>query len=125
MTTQPSDTGTDVKDVTANFEMDGEGNISQWDSGSEKIFGWSRDEAIGARLSELIIPRRFRGMHEAGLKHYKSTGQGKFVGTTIEISTLHRSGREIPVAITISMERDDRGYRFPTVATVVDPTHPA
>jgi len=121
MTTKRPDTGADVKDVIAHFEMDGDGNISQWDSGSEKMFGWSRDEAIGTRLSELIIPQRFRGMHEAGLRQYKSTGQGKFVGATIEISTLHRDGREIPVSITISMERDHNGYRFPTVATVVEP----
>ena len=97
--------------------MDGEGNIVEWDPGAEAIFGWSRAEAVGTRLSELIIPERHRAIHEAGLTRYKQTGKGKFVGKTIDIVTLHRDGREIPTAITISMERDrDGGYRFPTVA---------
>ena len=100
--------------------MDGEGNIVEWDDASEAIFGWKRDEALGTRLSELIIPARQRAMHEAGLTRYKATGQGKFIGKPIEIATLHRNGSEVPVAITISMEREGDGYRFPTVARVVE-----
>lgn len=113
-----------ANDRIAQFVMDGEGNVVEWDHGAETIFGWKRDEAIGASLSELIIPERFRAIHEAGLTRYKSTGQGKFVGNTIEIVTLHRSGNEIAVAITISMERDGNGYRFPTVARLAE-TQPA
>jgi PAS domain S-box-containing protein len=106
----------------AHFVMDGDGIIVEWDDASESIFGWTRDEALGARLSELIIPPEQRAMHEAGLMRYKATGQGKFIGKPLKIVTLHRSGAEVPVAITISMERDGEGYRFPTVAQVVDRT---
>jgi len=102
----------------AHFVMDGEGNIVEWDDASEAIFGWSRAEALGARLSELIIPEHQRAMHEYGLTRYKATGQGKFIGKPIEIVTLHRSGDEVPIAITISMEREGESYRFPTVARV-------
>ena len=107
-------------DRIAHFVMDGEGNIVEWDPGAETMFGWTREEAVGVRLSELIIPERFRAVHEAGLQHYKSTGKGKFIGKTIEIATLHRGGGEILIAITISMEREGDGYRFPTVAHLVE-----
>jgi len=104
----------------AHFVMDGEGNVVEWDDASVNIFGWTRDEALGARLSELIIPPDQRVLHEAGLARYKSTGQGKFIGKPLQIVTLHRSGNEVPIAITISMERDGDAYRFPTVARVIE-----
>jgi two-component system, cell cycle sensor histidine kinase and response regulator CckA len=104
----------------AHFVMDGDGNIVEWDDASENIFGWRRDEALGARLSELIIPEHQRAMHEYGLMRYKATGQGKFIGKPIEIVTLDRNGGEVPIAITISMERQGEGYRFPTVARVIE-----
>ena len=106
----------------AHFVMDGEGNVVEWDDALVSIFGWTRDEALGAKLSELIIPPEQRGLHEAGLVHYKSTGRGKFIGKPLQIVTLHRGGSEVPIAITISMERDGEGYRFPTVARVIERT---
>ena len=108
----------------AHFVMDGEGNIVQWDDASEAIFGWTRDEALGAKLSELIIPPNQRALHEMGLARYKTTGQGKFIGRPLEIVTLHRNGSEVPIAITIAMERDGEGYRFPTVARVIEKKPP-
>jgi len=107
-------------DRIAHFVMDGDGNIVEWDLASERIFGWSRDEAMGAKLSELIIPPDQRAMHEAGLVRYKATGQGKFIGKPLNIVTRNRSGDEVPVAITISMEREGERYRFPTVARVIE-----
>jgi len=108
-----------ANELIANFVMDGDGNIVEWDAGSERIFGWTRDQALGAKLSELIIPPDGRAMHEAGLVRYKATGQGKFLGKPLQIVTLNRDGGEVPVAITISMERDGDKYRFPSVARVV------
>jgi hypothetical protein len=55
-----------------------------------------------------------------GLARYKTTGLGKFIGRPLEIVTLHRNGSEVTIAITIAMERDGEGYRFPTVARVIE-----
>ncbi len=120
MTTKPNQTEAPENRKVAYFVMDGDGNIVEWDNASEAIFGWTRDEAVGARLSELIIPEQQRSMHEYGLTRYKATGQGKFIGKPIEIVTLNRSGAEVPVSIEISMEREGEGYRFPTFARVLE-----
>jgi len=120
MATKPQPAASPEGEKVAHFVMDGEGNIVEWDDASESIFGWTREEALGARLSELIIPKHQRAMHEYGLTRYKATGQGKFIGKPIEIVTLHRSGSEVPIAMTISMERDGEGYRFSTIARVVE-----
>ncbi len=97
--------------------MDGSGMVVDWNAGAEAVFGWSRDEAIGARLSNLIIPERFRAAHDAGLHRFATTGQGgAFIGKTMEIVALDRDGREFPVEISISMEQTAEGPRFRTVA---------
>ncbi|HTM16293.1 MAG TPA: PAS domain S-box protein, partial [Terracidiphilus sp.] len=48
--------------------MDSGGRIADWNEVASQIFGWSRDEAVGAELSELIIPPQFRANHRKGLE---------------------------------------------------------
>ncbi len=124
MATKPHPTESPDVERIAYFVMDGDGNIVEWDDAAEAIFGWSRDEALGARLSELIIPEPQRAIHEYGLTRYKATGQGKFIGKPIQIVTLNRSGAEVPVSIEISMEREGERYRFPTFARIVEKDPP-
>jgi len=42
--------------LDAFVQMDNDGTISDWNSQAQKIFGWSRSEALGRNLGELIIP---------------------------------------------------------------------
>ena len=79
-----------------------DGRVIGWNGISERTFGFSGDEAIGQRLSELIIPARFRDAHENGLKHYLATGVGPVIDNRIEIEALHRDGREFPVELSIT-----------------------
>jgi PAS domain-containing protein len=53
--------------------MDPEGRVTDWNPAAEKMLGHSRSEAIGARLSDLIIPAERRTAHEAGLARFMVT----------------------------------------------------
>src|ERR1700728_3502510 len=87
------------------FVMDGAGIVVDWSSEAEREFGWSRTEAIGRRLSELIIPQRHRTAHQAGLKHFMvSKGPGALLDRKLDLLMLHRDGREFPLAITIGSD---------------------
>ncbi|MES2002022.1 MAG: HWE histidine kinase domain-containing protein [Pseudomonadota bacterium] len=79
-----------------------DGRVIGWNGISERTFGFSGDEAIGRRLSELIIPERFRDAHENGMKHYLATGEGPVIDNRIEIEALHRDGREFSVELSIT-----------------------
>lgn len=92
--------------------MDREGVIVDWNPQAERIFGWSRQEAIGQSLSETIIPQRFREQHLKGLVHYLQTGQGPLLNRRIEMPALHREGREFPVEMTISTMRIEENVIF-------------
>lgn len=76
--------------------------ITLWNPKAEEIFGWSSEQAVGKTLNETIIPEGYRKAHDTGMKRYLSTGEAHILNQTIEISALHRSGREFPISLTIS-----------------------
>jgi len=87
------------------------GCITVWNPQAEKIFGWTESEIKGLRLSETIIPEQYRALHEAGLKRYITTQEQKVINKLIEITALHRSGREFPVELTIiPMRQKDNDF---------------
>lgn len=79
-----------------------DGVIAGWNAIAEETFGWSRAEAIGAQLSALIIPERYREAHHNGLRTYLETSEGPVLNRHIEISALRSSGEEFPVELSIT-----------------------
>ena len=82
--------------------MDDHGVITFWNRQAEVTFGWARGEAMGRRMSEVIIPERYREAHESGLKRFLATGQGPVLNKRIELAALHRDGHEFEVELTVS-----------------------
>ncbi len=78
------------------------GRITGWNTQAEKMFGWSRSEAMGRELAEVIIPESLREQHREGLKRYVATGAARVLNKRIELSGLHRSGHEFPVELAIT-----------------------
>ena len=81
--------------------MDAAGLISDWNRAAESLFGWTRAEAIGRRLSDTIIPLRYRAAHDQGVARYFDTGEAVVFGQRIELHSLHRDGHETPVELSI------------------------
>ena len=79
-----------------------DGTIAGWNDVAERTFGWSFAEANGRRMSEMIIPHRYRDAHERGLSHYLATGVGPVLDKHLEIEALHRKGHEQPVELSIT-----------------------
>ncbi|MCI0551526.1 MAG: PAS domain S-box protein, partial [Anaerolineae bacterium] len=81
--------------------IDQDGQVTRWNDQAEVVFGWRRAEAIGERLSKLIIPPELRAKHENGLKHYFKTGEGPVLDQRIEITAQRQTGGIFPVELTI------------------------
>ena len=47
--------------------MDESGRVTAWNGSAEEIFGWSREEALGASMGDLIVPPQYREAHARGL----------------------------------------------------------
>ena len=96
--------------------MDGGGMVVEWTPDAETIFGWPRADAVGRRLSALIIPERLRAAHEAGLKYFLAGGPGKLIDQTIQIVAINNNGREFNVELRITARKSEDGYTFATSA---------
>lgn len=81
--------------------MDTEGLVTDWNPGAERVLGWTREEAMGKRMSELIIPHRFREAHESGMRRFLQTGHTKVLNRIIEIEALHKDGHLFPIELSI------------------------
>ncbi|HEX5899250.1 MAG TPA: PAS domain S-box protein [Solirubrobacteraceae bacterium] len=94
------------------ISIDARGLITGWNPQAETSFGWSQRDALGRELAETIIPERDRAAHRRGLERFLATGEGPVLGRRLELTALHRDGREFPVELTISPIEMERGYTF-------------
>ena len=92
--------------------MDLGGRVLGWNQHAEDCFGWTCEQALGRKLSELIIPPQHREAHERGLDLYLKTGVGRVLNRHIEISGLRRDGHEIPVELSITEASQFGGRMF-------------
>lgn len=91
--------------------IDTQGLVRFWNRPAVNMFGFNKEESIGNRLSELIIPHVYREAHERGMKHYLNTGEGPVLNKTIEITGLRKNGEEFPIEISI-VPIDQDGIRL-------------
>lgn len=92
--------------------MDAYGLVIDWNRRAEKLFGWSKEEALGRGLDQLIIPERYRAAHRAGLEKFLKTGAGLALNRQFEMTALRRSGAEFPVEVNVSPLKLDNTYIF-------------
>ncbi len=98
--------------LDAVISMDASGIITDWNAQAVNIFGWQREEALGRRVSETVVPPRDRDAHERGMRHFLATGEGPILNRRIEMMACHRTGYEFPVEVAISPARLGDAYIF-------------
>jgi two-component system cell cycle sensor histidine kinase/response regulator CckA len=82
--------------------MDANGTVIEFNTAAVRTFGYTKEEAIGRPLAELIIPPRFHERHRAGLALHLATGEGPVIGKLIEIMAMRSDGTELPVELAIT-----------------------
>jgi PAS domain S-box-containing protein len=98
--------------LDAFIQMDQNGIIVDWNPQAQALLGWSRAEAIGQVLGDLIVPQRHRGRHRDGLASFVRGGESAILGRRIEIEALRRDGSEVEVELSITALRRRGGTVF-------------
>jgi PAS domain S-box-containing protein len=98
--------------LDAVITMGPSGVITDWNAQAEKMFAWSRAEALGRQMSATIIPERYREHHDRGLQKFLATGVGPVLNKRIEITALRRDGSEFPVELAISPAKVGEEWTF-------------
>ena len=82
--------------------IDHEGKIVEFNPASERTFGFTREQALGKLMVELIVPPRLRDAHRRGFAHYLATGKGPFLDKRLELEAIRADGTEFPIELAIT-----------------------
>jgi len=82
--------------------LDNDGKISYWNEAAEKIFGYSKEEAIGKEYHIFLVPQRYHEAYKKGFDRFKATGQGPVIDKTLELMAIKKDGAEIPIELSVS-----------------------
>jgi PAS domain S-box-containing protein len=77
------------------------GRILLINPAAEKTFGYPATEAIGKSLT-LLMPEDSGPLHQAGLRRFVETRQGRLVGRTIELQGRRKDGSNFPMELSLS-----------------------
>lgn len=100
---------------------DPEGNIVLWNPAAERIFGFSRSEALGRSL-DLIIPERLRERHWHGYREVMRSGVTRYGTEVLRVPALRKDGRPLSIAFTVALLKSGEGRVEAIVAIMRDDT---
>lgn len=92
--------------------IDAQSQIIDWNKAAERMFGWSRVEAVGQTLTELIVPPVHRPMHNAGIERFMRDGSSQIFNRRVETTALRRNGEEFDAELSVWPVRTGDQYTF-------------
>src|SRR3954466_10827022 len=81
---------------------DASGRIVEFNPAAERTFGYSRKEALGRTMAELIVPPSLRERHTAAFARFVETREGSMLGRRVELTGMRADGTEFPVELALS-----------------------
>lgn len=81
---------------------DASGMIVFWNAAATRIFGFTREEALGRSLN-LIIPTRHQQRHWDGFHQTVALGRTRYGGELLRVPALHKEGRPLSIAFTVAL----------------------
>jgi PAS domain S-box-containing protein len=101
---------------------DADGIIQFWNSGAERVFGFSSAEAIGQSL-DIIIPPNLRKRHWDGYSETMKTGKTRYgAGDLLAVPAIRKDGQRISTQFSILGLPDPTGKLTAIAAVMRDVT---
>jgi len=82
--------------------IDAQGRVVEFNPAASATFGYSREQAIGKTVAELIVPVDLRDRHNIGLERFRSGGPSSVVGRRVELEAMRADGSRIPIELAIA-----------------------
>jgi PAS domain S-box-containing protein len=87
--------------------IDQDGTVVRFNRAAEKIFGYSRAEAIGQRLADLVIPPDLRRAHRAQVAGLARGERPIVLDQRLLQRAVRKSGEEFPVELIVTRTSED------------------
>jgi diguanylate cyclase (GGDEF)-like protein/PAS domain S-box-containing protein/excisionase family DNA binding protein len=93
------------------ISIDALGTVLEFNPAAERMFGYSREEALGADMAELIVPPAKREAHRRGLRRLLEGEDPRILDKRVELVAQRADGTLFPVEIAITrMSGSDATY---------------
>ena len=76
------------------------GLIQSFNHSAERLFGWSAEEVIGRNI-KILMPEPDQSRHDSYLHNYLTSSIAKIMGTSREITGMHKDGSHIPMRLAV------------------------
>ncbi|HSD02275.1 MAG TPA: diguanylate cyclase [Gaiellales bacterium] len=80
---------------------DAGGIVMEWNGAAELLFGWEREEAIGAPFAELVLAAEGRDAVTTAMARHRDSGGRSGLGAAAEVRARRRDGGEFIAEMTI------------------------
>jgi len=98
--------------LDAFVQMDETGAIRGWNSRAEKIYGWSREEALGKNVIDLTVVEPDREDLHAALAQFVRSGRDNTDGRRRELLVQRRNGQQFRAELSMTATRTRSGFLF-------------
>lgn len=84
------------------WELDARGHVLEWHGAAVQTFGWTREEAIGRPLAELVVTADLYELIVQDMRRYVETGHSPLVDQVSAHTMLRRDRTELPVEMIVN-----------------------
>jgi PAS domain S-box-containing protein len=81
---------------------DASGRVVEFNPAAERTFGYTREEALGRTLAELIVPPSLRERHSRAFARFVEVREQRLFGRRLELTGMRADGSEFPVELALS-----------------------
>ena len=81
--------------------IDADSVIIDWNAAAHRMFGWDRPEALGRKLTELIMPPAHHAQHLAGITRFLQEGTSRIFDRRVEATALRRTGELFDAELSV------------------------
>ena len=90
--------------------IDAQGRITDWNPRAVQQFGWTRGEALGRDVGQLLVPPGQRVAGANGFAQFARDGGALVTGEPAEVMARHRDGHSVPVEIVVAALPFEAGF---------------
>jgi len=92
------------------LQVDEDGRIILLNHMTEQMFGYRREELLGAPI-EILVPAELRAMHAAHRSRFASHPTTRAMGNGLVLEAVRKDGTRFPVEISLSPALSEAGFR--------------
>jgi PAS domain S-box-containing protein len=81
---------------------DASGRVVEFNPAAERTFGYTREEALGRTLADLIVPPSLRERHSRAFARFAKTREQRLFEQRLELTGMRADGSEFPVELALS-----------------------